>query len=390
MVTLTRVPVKQLSWIDRMYLKLENICVEVDKKPSLLLQETSKYMESQMNVVGTNVRKLCAELIQDLLPPPILSPEMAVKKPESAILCTFDYVASEKPKQKESWEKVLEVQAKGLNSDTSGPTSAPEDHSSSSATCMDNIVKGLSTDTSALEDHSSSLSTLMENIKEGGGSEIDCNGLGEVTTLWEGTGKVSELDEHPSRLEETAIQSDVIDEEAGMLMESESGSEIESNGLGETTTQLEGNVRCSDLYAHTSGLGDYTIRSLVMGEESDNVMEQSMAICAFDFMAQPWLKGAEPTVEGEMLVMRSDPKSTYGFNAGCVASCFKEKDHLVRNPTGQLDEEQEQLAQWFVSEDQRKLYRFGNSTYVSSFDLFDGDLQTQGTLEDFESDWELV
>ena len=35
-----------------------------------MVQETSKYVENQMNVVGTNVKKICAELIQDLLPPP--------------------------------------------------------------------------------------------------------------------------------------------------------------------------------------------------------------------------------------------------------------------------------------------------------------------------------
>ena len=31
-------PVKHLSWIDRMYQKLEDIYVEVDNKPSLLIQ----------------------------------------------------------------------------------------------------------------------------------------------------------------------------------------------------------------------------------------------------------------------------------------------------------------------------------------------------------------
>lgn len=34
-----------------------------------LVQETSKYVENQMNVVGTSVKKICAELIQDFLPP---------------------------------------------------------------------------------------------------------------------------------------------------------------------------------------------------------------------------------------------------------------------------------------------------------------------------------
>ena len=32
------IPTKELSWIDRMYQKLEDICVEVDRNPSLLIQ----------------------------------------------------------------------------------------------------------------------------------------------------------------------------------------------------------------------------------------------------------------------------------------------------------------------------------------------------------------
>ncbi|KAH7352596.1 hypothetical protein KP509_19G053300 [Ceratopteris richardii] len=65
-----------------MYLKLETICVEVDKNPSLLLQETSKYVENHVNAVGTNVKKLCAEFIHDLL-----SPEVGEKKLECALHC---------------------------------------------------------------------------------------------------------------------------------------------------------------------------------------------------------------------------------------------------------------------------------------------------------------
>ena len=62
-----------------------------------MVQETSKYVENQMNVVGTNVKKICAELIQDLLPPP---DEMKFDCP---IHCKCDCIESEKPKQKGSY-----------------------------------------------------------------------------------------------------------------------------------------------------------------------------------------------------------------------------------------------------------------------------------------------
>ena len=49
-------------------------------------------MENQMNVVGTNVKKLCAELIQDLLPP-------TEKKFDCPIHWKCDCKDLEKPKQ---------------------------------------------------------------------------------------------------------------------------------------------------------------------------------------------------------------------------------------------------------------------------------------------------
>jgi hypothetical protein len=58
-----------------------------------LCQETSKYVENQMNVVGTNVKKICAELIQDLLPP-------TEKKFDCPIHGKCDCITAEKPKQK--------------------------------------------------------------------------------------------------------------------------------------------------------------------------------------------------------------------------------------------------------------------------------------------------
>lgn len=53
-----------------------------------------------MNVVGANVKKLCTELIQDLISPPILSSEGADKLPECAIHCKCNCMDVGKPKQK--------------------------------------------------------------------------------------------------------------------------------------------------------------------------------------------------------------------------------------------------------------------------------------------------
>jgi len=71
-----KVSSKGLSWIDLMYQKFEAICEEVDKDHTLLMQETTKYVENQMNAVGTNVQKFFADFMEDILPP---APEVDIK-----------------------------------------------------------------------------------------------------------------------------------------------------------------------------------------------------------------------------------------------------------------------------------------------------------------------
>lgn len=88
---------KGLSWVDRMYQKFEHICEEVDKNPSHLIQETTKYVENQVSIAGANVRKICAEVIQEILPP---APEVAIKSLSSIITVDLEekFIISEKPK----------------------------------------------------------------------------------------------------------------------------------------------------------------------------------------------------------------------------------------------------------------------------------------------------
>lgn len=101
---------KGLSWIDQMYQKFEAICVEVDQNSSILLQETTKYVENQVTVVGTNVRKLCEEVIQDILPP---DPDTAIKSLASDISIDFveEFELFEKPKSNPKKLHALNVES---------------------------------------------------------------------------------------------------------------------------------------------------------------------------------------------------------------------------------------------------------------------------------------
>ncbi|CAK9189609.1 unnamed protein product [Sphagnum troendelagicum] len=65
---------KELSWMDRMCLKIETYCElgEPGRGPTLLMQE----MEMQLNSLGSGLRKLASEandFVQELLTPPTLS-----------------------------------------------------------------------------------------------------------------------------------------------------------------------------------------------------------------------------------------------------------------------------------------------------------------------------
>jgi hypothetical protein len=50
------------------------------------VEETTKYVENQVSLVGTNVLNFFAEVIQDILPP---APEVAIKSLASDISIDF-------------------------------------------------------------------------------------------------------------------------------------------------------------------------------------------------------------------------------------------------------------------------------------------------------------
>ncbi|KAL2644137.1 hypothetical protein R1flu_011724 [Riccia fluitans] len=61
---------KELSWLDRMQLKLDTLC-EVDggRNPSEVIHDSSIFFGNQLCAVGTNVRIFCAEFVRELLAP---------------------------------------------------------------------------------------------------------------------------------------------------------------------------------------------------------------------------------------------------------------------------------------------------------------------------------
>ncbi|XP_043805875.1 uncharacterized protein LOC110629977 isoform X2 [Manihot esculenta] len=57
---------KGISWVGNVYQKFEAMCLEVEEN---IYQDTVKYVENQVQTVGSTVKKFYSDVMQDLLPP---------------------------------------------------------------------------------------------------------------------------------------------------------------------------------------------------------------------------------------------------------------------------------------------------------------------------------
>ncbi|XP_019449071.1 PREDICTED: uncharacterized protein LOC109351862 isoform X2 [Lupinus angustifolius] len=57
---------KGMTWVGNLYHEFENICLEAE---DIIYQDTVNYIENQMQAVSESVKKLYADVMQDLLPP---------------------------------------------------------------------------------------------------------------------------------------------------------------------------------------------------------------------------------------------------------------------------------------------------------------------------------
>ncbi|XP_022149683.1 uncharacterized protein LOC111018050 isoform X2 [Momordica charantia] len=81
--------VKGIAWVGRLYQKFETMCLEVE---DIICQDTVKYVENQVEVVGASVKKFYSEVVQDLLPPSALNDEKvavnsAPDRHENVVIC---------------------------------------------------------------------------------------------------------------------------------------------------------------------------------------------------------------------------------------------------------------------------------------------------------------
>ncbi|XP_077252196.1 uncharacterized protein LOC143891583 isoform X2 [Tasmannia lanceolata] len=75
-----------ITWFGNIYQKLETMCQELSQDVESIMSQETKYVEGQVQAVGANVRKLCNEVMQDLLSPSACS----VKGPISDLSLIYD------------------------------------------------------------------------------------------------------------------------------------------------------------------------------------------------------------------------------------------------------------------------------------------------------------
>ncbi|XP_019249500.1 PREDICTED: uncharacterized protein LOC109228755 isoform X2 [Nicotiana attenuata] len=56
---------KAISWVGNIYQKFETMCLEMEEA---MYQDTVKYVENQVNTIGTNVKRFYSEVLQDVHP----------------------------------------------------------------------------------------------------------------------------------------------------------------------------------------------------------------------------------------------------------------------------------------------------------------------------------
>ncbi|KAG2308669.1 hypothetical protein Bca52824_028417 [Brassica carinata] len=65
---------KGITWVGKVYQKFEEMCLEVEE---IIVQDTAKYVENQVQTVGNSVKRFCSDVVQDLRPdehaPPVCS-----------------------------------------------------------------------------------------------------------------------------------------------------------------------------------------------------------------------------------------------------------------------------------------------------------------------------
>eukprot|EP01018_Ginkgo_biloba_P023610 Gb_37700 [translate_table: standard] len=344
-----KVSSKGLSWVDLMYQKFEAICVEVDKNPSLLIQETTKYVENQMSAVGVNVQKFCTEFIEDILPP---TPEVDIKCVPSNTPAKLgeDFELFEKSKQ-----ELGNIQTPNSESLVSPLAYQEETFDLPTSNAMKQLA------IPSVQEEAASANSIQndgaENNHMGHHCEDDvCEDISvDVQSLQETTG-VGKIAGHSINQKNAPLQLDSI------LLADRTGVE----GLADEGQN--GNTRLAGRIQLNSGSSTEDVSFKKIGKLEVNLGEVENG------------KQKESGGDGERVLSVVEPFIT------SPPSCSKEEQ--FHEPLVLTEIEKEQSAYWYENKYVDRQYRIDTSSSNSFVDVLYVDKYTGG--ENCDSDWELL
>ncbi|CAH2059955.1 unnamed protein product [Thlaspi arvense] len=97
---------KGIAWVGNVYQKFEAMCLEVEE---IIVQDTAKYVENQVQTVGNSVKKFCSDVVGDLLPDDSVDSEKPIPV---AMLHEYAPVCSFKKKRESTNRKNRDVKHK--------------------------------------------------------------------------------------------------------------------------------------------------------------------------------------------------------------------------------------------------------------------------------------
>uniref|UniRef100_A0A5B7AJA3 Uncharacterized protein n=1 Tax=Davidia involucrata TaxID=16924 RepID=A0A5B7AJA3_DAVIN len=84
-----------ITWVGNIYQKFEAMCLEMEEE---MYQDTVKYVENEVQMVGVSVKKFCSDVMQDLLPPSSIDPIKAAAVADLSLNPYADVGIYKKPK----------------------------------------------------------------------------------------------------------------------------------------------------------------------------------------------------------------------------------------------------------------------------------------------------
>ncbi|KAA8524270.1 hypothetical protein F0562_010693 [Nyssa sinensis] len=84
-----------VTWVGNMYQKFETMCLEMEEE---MYQDTVKYVENEVRMVGASVKKFYSDVLQDLLLPASIDPTKAAAAADLSLNPYVDVGVYKKPK----------------------------------------------------------------------------------------------------------------------------------------------------------------------------------------------------------------------------------------------------------------------------------------------------